>query len=289
MSFACSPHSVLHRPCSLTSWNPCAKHSPVQYLAVPSNQQQRQQQQRRRNRGNNDNDAVLAETNRFCNPYEGSDLFVVLRNPFDRIVSEFYYNCLKVKAWPCKKRQITNVTYMNESLQQRLQKRISISREGIRGGGGGGTSCQAPKNNINKKNSCYFDHCNHDIPQYDYVYDTTADTTDTAAAAAAAGEEQQQPPSSSPKRRPRRLVQWVLHLETLSEDFPKLLRRYGLENFVTLPEERVNAGEGDRSTTTTSQPRRLTVANLTTATIDLITQVYANDFEAFGYSKQPPS
>jgi hypothetical protein len=229
------------------TWDGCTKHLPMQHIqrveTTKNNVQQQQQQH--------------------CNPYAGSDVLVVVRNPFDRVLSEFYYNCLVSKLAKCQRQKIYENAYVNEAIQKRVKWRKN--------------SCYSPS-----KHRCYFANCNHDIPQYDYVYDYVYDDDDD---------------DDDKGKRRRRLVKWVLHLETLQDEFPKLLRRYGLEDVVRLPKQRVNAGDslltmtskstsGSAAKKKTNYHRRLTVANLTRETRELIALVYAKDFEAFGYSKQ---
>jgi len=59
------------------------------------------------------------------NPYSGAELFGIVRDPFDRLVSEFYYLCtLKVKEWrpsQCDRNRIKFPAYMNEWLSHKLQ------------------------------------------------------------------------------------------------------------------------------------------------------------------------
>lgn len=61
------------------------------------------------------------------NPYQGAELFGVIRNPYDRLVSEYYYTCtLKVFAWrpdQCKRERLFEKAYMNEWLQDKLSDR----------------------------------------------------------------------------------------------------------------------------------------------------------------------
>ncbi|GAX22259.1 hypothetical protein FisN_25Lh078 [Fistulifera solaris] len=60
------------------------------------------------------------------NPYQDAELFGVIRDPFDRMVSEFYYICsLKVKDWrpdQCNRTRLLEPEYMNEWLQNKLHQ-----------------------------------------------------------------------------------------------------------------------------------------------------------------------
>jgi hypothetical protein len=195
------------------------------------------------------------EKHAHCNPYEGSDVFVVVRNPFERVLSEYYYNCLVSKLAKCQRKKINDASYMNEAIQKRLKWKMK--------------SCQS------SLERCYFANCNHDISQYDYVFDSTTTTT-TAAAAATRTDRREQP---------RRVVRWVLHLERIQDEFADLMRRYGLQDVVRLPKRRINAGDSPMATAA-AKNNRLTVSNFTPATTEWITKVYAKDFDAFGYSKE---
>lgn len=65
------------------------------------------------------------------NPYQFGELFGVIRHPFDRMVSEFYYICtLKVFSWrpdQCDRGKLLDQDYMNEWLSNKMkqQKRDS--------------------------------------------------------------------------------------------------------------------------------------------------------------------
>ena len=59
-------------------------------------------------------------------PYQNAELFGVVRDPYDRMVSEFYYICsLKIKDWrpdQCDNRtRLGDPLYMNEWLQRKLR------------------------------------------------------------------------------------------------------------------------------------------------------------------------
>jgi len=61
------------------------------------------------------------------NPYQNAELFGVIRNPYDRMVSEFYYICtLKDMPWrpnQCDQDRLFDEVYMNEWLSQKLHDR----------------------------------------------------------------------------------------------------------------------------------------------------------------------
>ena len=84
------------------------------------------------------------------NPYENAELFGVVRDPYDRMVSEFYYICtLKVMSWrpdQCDRSRLSDVNYMNEWLSQKIRNRETDS------------------------GSSYLIDNGHFTPQYDYIY-----------------------------------------------------------------------------------------------------------------------
>jgi Sulfotransferase family len=58
------------------------------------------------------------------NPYEWAEMFAVIRDPYDRMVSEYYYMCtLKVMNWrpdQCNRTRLSEKAYMNEWLTNKL-------------------------------------------------------------------------------------------------------------------------------------------------------------------------
>ena len=91
----------------------------------------------------------------------------------------------------------------------------------------------------------YYYHWGHWIPQYDFFYN----------------------------RKGQCIIQHLLHLELLQEEFPQLMQAYQLEK-VQLPQHQVKArGE-----------QLMDVHNLTLATMKLIEVVYERDFELGGYT-----
>jgi hypothetical protein len=86
------------------------------------------------------------------NPYEGADLFAVVRDPYDRILSEFYFICRhKITKWwdtvECNRTRVQEPDYMNEWLQSKLRR--------------------TPTTNLSVQD--YLDENGHFTPQYDFI------------------------------------------------------------------------------------------------------------------------
>lgn len=70
-----------------------------------------------------------------ANPYQSTDLFAIVRNPYERLVSEFYYICtLKVKDWrpdQCDNRtRLFDADYFNAWLSRKLQSQQVHHQQG---------------------------------------------------------------------------------------------------------------------------------------------------------------
>jgi Sulfotransferase family len=59
------------------------------------------------------------------NPYANTELFGIVRDPYERMVSEFHYICtLKVLSWrpdQCDRQRLDDAAYMNEWIRKKLQ------------------------------------------------------------------------------------------------------------------------------------------------------------------------
>jgi hypothetical protein len=117
------------------------------------------------------------------NPYDGADLFAVVRDPDDRLLSEFLYICRKkVTKWAdtieCNSTLIHEPAYMNKWLRGKMKRSSSTLYQ--------------PKD--------YLDLNGHFTPQYDFVV--------------AHGD--------------IRMVDYVLRMDNLQEEFPSLMQAYGV-------------------------------------------------------------
>jgi hypothetical protein len=128
-------------------------------------------------------------------PYRGFDLFAVLRNPYTRVLSVYYYQMKLVH----KSRHFTLVNdpaTLNAFVQENVQKRLA---------------CLASWNLTECMIRDQF------IPQYMYVLDK---------------EEKNHTRPVSP---PRRVVEHWLRFEHLHQDFDALMDRYGPHNLTSSP------------------------------------------------------
>lgn len=150
--------------------------------------------------------------------------FMVVRNPYTRILSEWNYNS------PGGSEQRTNATFLNTELSKilRLVYEAGQNRNETTG---------LP---VRVRQYCIWD-C-HYIPQTDYLVQDVH----------------------------------ILRQETLADDFRMLAHRYQLGNW-TFPKKPTNLGHG-----------KMTVDDLTPATQGWIVKAYAQGFENFGYSVEPP-
>ena len=115
-------------------------------------------------------------------PYEGADLFAVTRHPYDRLVSDHYYECT-TSRWPCSKPpQSLDRNFFNDKLRKKLVDGLNYTED----------------------LKTYFRGDGHLIPQYDYVVGP----------------------------RNVRMVDYVLQLENITQQFPYLTQAYGLKMFL---------------------------------------------------------
>jgi len=75
------------------------------------------------------------------------------------------------------------------------------------------------------------------------------------------------------------VIHHILHYETLNDEFPKLMARYGLQRINLLR----NKIQGNFNAFFIE--KKLGVKNLTQSNVELINKVYHQDFDEFGYSK----
>ena len=161
------------------------------------------------------------------NPYENAKLFAVVRNPFDRLISEFFY----ARHYGSLKNSTLTVNRLNAWVRFFMIRAKEATKGDI-------------ANNITG-NHKYFLNAGHFIPQYDFVFDGD-----------------------------KRVIHHVLKFEQLHDDFHELMALYNLN--LTLPSKKENHV---RNVTKT-----MSAKDLTPDLIELIEEVYANDFREFGYT-----
>lgn len=150
------------------------------------------------------------------------DFFVTVRNPFTRVVSEYY--C----AWGGPQVKASNVHDFNVWIKNKL---LSIQDLVFK--------------RLNDKAAMF----GHWIPQYIYITDSSgSQIVDTAN---------------------------IIHLETLDDEFDSLMKRYNLPSDFTL-RKKPHSLKSDKT---------FDVVDLNDENIQLIQNIYLNDFEMLGYDK----
>jgi Sulfotransferase family len=191
------------------------------------------------------------------NPYINATLFAVVRNPYDKLISEYYM------AWQVNKKElnhtaINNATQMNDWLHKFLSL-VKKDSDFVQIEEMDGVTNVGNKNSATAfRGSGYYVRDGHFIPQYDYIYDSN-----------------DQP-----------VVHHVLHFETLETDFAALMEQYNLSHIISLPsynkQDKKNNDMGNF--VRAARGKNLGVGNLTQANIELVNTIYQKDFDTFGYT-----
>lgn len=184
------------------------------------------------------------ETKYLASLLEKYDFFTVVRNPYDRVISEYY------SEWGGPRFKAKHVDEFNEYIHDRLVKVQFDMNSGIKMNG-------------------------HYVPQYMYVVDAPTINSEGEAEA-------------------RMICNIIIHLENFVEEFNDLMERYEYDN-IRVNRNDVNMEDIDKLQNVMSVPRNysfskqkvkeFTKYDLSRENIELIQQIYGQDFELFNYSK----
>lgn len=143
-----------------------------------------------------------------ANPYQGADIFAVVRNPYDRLISEYYYQ----QSWLVSegdRAKTQNVRHFNEWVAAKLTAYSHFHCQ---------RSAKFDLFQTTNATQAYLSFDGHLISQYDYIYDGS---------------------SSSASSHSRRIVDHVLKFENLTAEYDELMAMYGLRHLTPLPREHV--------------------------------------------------
>lgn len=218
-------------------------------------------------------------------PYEGSDTFTIVRNPYERYLSEYYcpfFGVHRPGGGGMRKRLQSNLRrggllqsrrdmlrYVNNRKYQikqqpqhikqtprfRPRRRLTTQHGRTNHNQTTNSEKESPAS-LNKWLKTYLGQrqfptrTGHLLPQHFYVYDADG-----------------------------QVVDHVLKFENLQEEFPALMHHYGLEK-VQLSTQPVNSGKATRA--------RMNVTDMSAETIRLINEYAREDFELFGYPMIDP-
>jgi Sulfotransferase family len=223
------------------------------------------------------------------NPYHDAALFAIVRNPYEKVISEYYHIKGERKHHDIdntaladdanNSRGVHDAAVMNRWLDAHLAPMMKMMLDVYNTTTTtttATTSTESPQTIIHGA-AVYYQRDGHFIPQYDYIFDNA----------------QPQPHNS------RRVVHHVLHFEHLHADFAKLMAAYNLSTVVSLPDPDQQQQQQPQQQISKQQPsdglvvvvvvarktrnKKLNRYNLTLDNIRRIETIYARDFANFGY------
>eukprot|EP00592_Proboscia_alata_P007029 CAMPEP_0194354538 /NCGR_PEP_ID=MMETSP0174-20130528/2679_1 /TAXON_ID=216777 /ORGANISM="Proboscia alata, Strain PI-D3" /LENGTH=301 /DNA_ID=CAMNT_0039123525 /DNA_START=113 /DNA_END=1018 /DNA_ORIENTATION=+ len=177
-------------------------------------------------------------------PYGDADLFTVIRNPYDRIISEYYCPWLGLQDNTLKKKRQNNPAVMNAWVQN-MVTRLDKAMEAFKKIQDENAKLKIHSENVTEDIRVLAQ--KHFVNQVEYVYD--GDNV---------------------------VIKNVVHYENLSKEFTKLMEKYDIE--ASLPPKEMSGTYTD-----TKNVKRLTYRALDAKSISVINEFAKPDFEKFGY------
>lgn len=224
-----------------------------------------------------------------CGVYDNADLFAVVRNPYTRLLSQWYYACYATTSTRQCLGKANDAQYMNYQLQRTLRRQLECEMGTV-------------------DRTCYLQEDAHYVPQSHFLFQQQKDVRNTLQPQPLQSTTTYSTKSSSLPE--KRIVRYILRMEYLAQDFQDLMDLVSTGH-VRLPtttstadprhEHPYNYSRAATIMTTSffsqsphhqnvgSDNATLTPTDLDNTTLQLLRQLYAHDFELGGYSLELPS